>query len=55
MVGALAVALAEGRGLRETAVFASAAAALATRRPGAQSAMPARAELDAWLAVQTAH
>jgi ribokinase len=50
MVGALAVALVEGRGLREAAVFASAAAALATRAPGAQSAMPSRAELDAWLA-----
>lgn len=55
MVGALAVALVEGRELREAAVFASAAAALATRRPGAQSAMPTRAELDAWLAVQVDH
>lgn len=50
MVGALAVALAEGRELREAAVFASAAAALATRGLGAQSAMPARAELERLLA-----
>jgi ribokinase len=55
MVGALAVALVEGRGLREAAVFASAAAALATRGPGAQTAMPTRAELDAWLAVRVDH
>lgn len=55
MAGALAVALVEGRGLREAAVFASAAAALATRGAGAQTAMPARAELDAWLAAHAGH
>jgi ribokinase len=55
MVGALAVALAEGRDLREAAVFASAAAALATRGLGAQTAMPSRVELDGWLAARLAH
>lgn len=52
LVGALAVALAEGRVLREAAAFACAAAALATRQFGAQAAMPQRAELDAWLAAR---
>lgn len=49
MAGALAVAMVEGRSLRETATFAAAAAALATRGLGAQSAMPTRAELEQWL------
>ncbi|HEX8254014.1 MAG TPA: PfkB family carbohydrate kinase [Thermoanaerobaculia bacterium] len=52
MVGALAVALAEGRQLRDAAIFASAAAALATRALGAQTAMPTRKELEEWLAVR---
>ena len=55
MVGALAVALVEGRELREAAVFASAAAALATRALGAQTAMPARAELEGWLVAHPDH
>lgn len=49
MVGALAVALGEGRDLRHAAAFASAAAALATRRTGAQSSMPTRAEIAHFL------
>jgi ribokinase len=44
--GALAVALAEGRGLREALRFASAAAALACTRRGAQPSLPARAEVE---------
>lgn len=55
MVGALAVALVQGRELQEAAVFASAAAALATRGAGAQNAMPTRAELERWLAVHVNH
>lgn len=48
--GALAVALAEGRPLREAASWASAAAALAVTRPGAQSALPFRKDIDALVA-----
>ena len=44
--GALAVALAEGRSLREAVTFASAAGALAVTRPGVQDSMPARAEVE---------
>jgi ribokinase len=44
--GALAVALAEGMGLLEAARFANAAGALAATRPGAQSSLPTRAEVD---------
>jgi ribokinase len=44
--GALAVALAERRSLLEAAAWASAAAALAVTRPGAQSALPTRAAID---------
>ncbi len=44
--GALAVALAEGRPLLEAAAWASAAAALAVTRPGAQSALPMRDAID---------
>jgi ribokinase len=48
--GGLAVALAEGRTLDDALVFASAAGALATTRPGAADAAPTRAEVDALLA-----
>ncbi len=48
--GALAVALAEGRGLPDAIVFANAAAALSVTRPGAQSSIPTRPEVDALLA-----
>ena len=47
--GALAVALAEGRPIDEAVRFATHAAALACTRLGAQSAQPARAEVDATL------
>jgi ribokinase len=44
--GALAVALAERRSLVESAAWASAAAALAVTRPGAQAALPHREAID---------
>ena len=44
--GALGVALAEGRDLASAVRFASAAGALAVTRPGAQSAMPSRDEVE---------
>jgi ribokinase len=46
LAGALAVALAEAQPLRTAAAFATAAAALATRRHGAQAAMPRRDEIE---------
>jgi len=48
--GALAVALAEGQGLPQAVRFANAAGALACTKPGGQSAIPTRAEVDALLA-----
>jgi len=45
--GALAVALAEGRELRDAVTFAVAAAALSTRAEGAREGMPRRGEVDA--------
>lgn len=47
--GALAVALAEGRELRAALRFANGAAALSTTRLGAQSSVPIRSEVDAFL------
>jgi ribokinase len=47
---ALGVRLCEGADLREAARFAAAAGALAVTRPGAQSSLPARAEVEAFLA-----
>jgi len=44
--GALAVALAEGRDIVAAADWACAAGALAVTRPGAQGALPQRAEID---------
>jgi ribokinase len=44
--GAFAVALGEGRPLDEAAAWACAAGALAVTRPGAQGALPHRAEID---------
>lgn len=46
-VGALAVALGEGRAMPEALGWASDAAALSVQRPGAVAAMPYRAEIDA--------
>jgi ribokinase len=47
--GAFAVALLEGRDPFRAARFASAAAAISVTRPGAQSSMPTRAEVDEFL------
>ncbi|MET9468756.1 ribokinase [Streptomyces sp. NPDC006544] len=47
-VGALAVALGEGRPVPAALRWASAAAALSVQHPGAQDSMPARAEIDAF-------
>jgi ribokinase len=52
--GALAVALAEGRGIQAALRFACAAAALSVTRPGAQSSIPTRAETESFLADRTA-
>jgi ribokinase len=43
---ALAVALSEGRSLRDAAGWASAAAAIAVTKPGAQGALPHRTEIE---------
>jgi ribokinase len=45
----LLLALLEGRGDADALTFACAAAALAATQPGAQSACPDRAEVDAFL------
>jgi len=47
--GALAVALAEGRSLTDAAAFATAAAAIAVTREGAQASAPYRDEIEALL------
>lgn len=47
--GGLIAALAEGKSLREAAVFASAVAALSVQRIGTTPSMPAREEIDAFL------
>ena len=46
---ALAVALAEDRGIEEALRFANAAAAISVTRMGAQASVPTRAEVDAFL------
>ena len=48
--GALAVALSEGRSMRDAVRYRAAAGALAVTRSGAQEAMPARHEVEAMLA-----
>jgi ribokinase len=48
--GALAVALAEGKELSIALTFASAAAALSVTKSGAQPSIPARSEIEAFLA-----
>ena len=48
--GALAVGLAEGMALSDAVRFGMAAGAIAVTRPGAQDAMPSRAEVDALIA-----
>ncbi len=47
--GALAVALCEGRPVREAAAFANAAAAISVTRLGAQPSIPRRPEIDTFL------
>jgi ribokinase len=47
--GALAVALAEGREILAAALFANAAAAISVTRPGAQSSVPTREEVETFL------
>ena len=49
-IGALATALAEGRGMAECLGFAAAAAALAVTRLGAQPSLASRSELAAFIA-----
>jgi ribokinase len=51
--GALVVALAEGRSLLESVRFASAAAAIAVTRLGAQPSAPTRREIESFLAART--
>jgi len=46
---ALAVALAEGKGITESLRYANAAAALSVTRAGAQASIPTRAEVDGFL------
>lgn len=46
-VGALAVALAEGRPMPDALAWASAAGALSVQRPGASASMPYRSEIEA--------
>jgi ribokinase len=50
--GAFALALLEGLDPFQAARFASAAAAISVTRPGAQSSMPNRSEVDAFLAAR---
>lgn len=52
--GAFALALAEGRDEAAAVRFASAAAALKVQRPGGRAGVPARSELDAFLAARNA-
>ncbi|MGQ4387422.1 ribokinase [Streptomyces sp. SAS_270] len=52
-VGALAVALAEGRPVGEALAWASAAASLSVQRLGASSSMPYRPEIDTQASQQT--
>jgi len=47
--GALAVAIAEGKGMREAIRFASACAAISTTRLGAQPSLPRREEVEEFL------
>ena len=47
--GGLAVAVAEGRELREAVRWAAGAGVVAVTRPGAQPSMPTRQEVEAFL------
>lgn len=46
-VGALAVAIGEGRPVPQAVAWASSAAALCVQKPGASTSMPYRSEIDA--------
>lgn len=48
--GALCVALAEGRSLRQAVLFSTVASSIAVTRPGAQESVPHRKEVDAAMA-----
>lgn len=48
-IGAYVVKLVEGVGVRDSARFACAAAAISVTRSGAQASIPMRAEVEAWL------
>jgi ribokinase len=50
--GGLAVALAEGKNLRDSIAFANATAALCVTRPGTAPSMPRRHEVDSLMAAQ---
>jgi ribokinase len=52
-MGSLAVALAEGRDLREAAAFANHVAAISVTRLGAQPSMPTRHEVDEFIVSRT--
>jgi len=49
--GSLAYGLANGAGLKDAAVYANAVAAISVTRLGAQSSMPAKEEVDAFMAI----
>jgi ribokinase len=51
--GALCVAFAEGKGLREAVRFATAAAAISVTRVGAQSSIPEREEVDRLMNIES--
>jgi ribokinase len=53
-IGALAAALAEGRGVADSLGFAAAAAALSVTRLGAQPSLGSRAEVEAFIAQRQA-
>ncbi len=53
--GALAVALCEGKPLRESVVFANAAAAISVTKLGAQPSIPRRREIELFLSERSAH
>jgi ribokinase len=53
LAGAFAVALVEGLPLPNAAPFANQAAALSTTKPGAQTSLPSRADLERF--VQAGH
>jgi len=50
--GALAVALAEKKPLKDALSFASAVAALSVTRPGAQPSAPTRSEVESFLSAR---